>query len=957
MRQHPLTGSLWVLLSISLLFTGCQCSNTTIIPPRIKNGGRAIAVSRHPSKGDQLLVVSETGGIFETLNAGQDWRQITDSTTFWYSDVIYDPSDPDILIATAYKDSRVKSGAGVWRSTNGGSSWKQITLPPSTLARPLGNANCISADPVSKRLWVGTDIGLLYSDDKGANWIYLAAVSGYNNQKVISIQIPVTGHLRILTSSGPKSSQNNGQTWTGSNNGLPGDYRKEAHNMLAVSPINDQHLFLAFYFIHEDTHFHKGIYFSEDNGNNWVRILDIPAQNRPPFIRVARSRSGQNNRIDVYFSDGSTKLMRGTFTDGQTLTQAGDWENLSIDHADCSDLAFKTDGTTPLLLTSDGGVSTTTDGGASWHLTGSGYHGYAALQITEVTGQKQETGDKSDLYFATQDNHIWASPDQGSTWPKSVSGEGFYLNIPRQYLSDKDTRITGVGCGACNNFIGHRLFAGFTGFPNPPETDRFGHPCLVQPHTYIQSTRPDETGDYIFAFSNNDGGSWTSRFHFPETPRDLSKIGPVAGDPVILTAVRLPGSLPGDIERIGIKRTLGALEGFTPFTHTIENFGSLGSFATAFAWYRPFAVDPFDSYHLIVADIEQNNVKYTFNCGISWEVDEDLTALVKQNDQFKFSWDGRTQITNISFDPDQPGHILVGTYQSGIYRSCNNGQNWTKVEHSALIPQVSSFYFTTNHQAVVSSYGRGLWYLSLDKCGEQRGDKQVKDQLNGPLLYHTSAYTPLSLFQPEEVDSTVFIISSGGDIVDYSIDQKSQVLLEVKLSSGSLLSYSPLKKQVSVQVKSVVTGTINGVSIQKNLREFLQQHGYRIKGLYLKGGVLQAVILNKSDLTVADLPDIKKPQIRIFVDWKAYQQEGTAGAIGIRLSVAGLSPSTQVLISIDGVRMSPSKEYRSDAKGGLREIILIPLLPGDHRVLIEQPGKNPPVKEAYFFTIPMRDEG
>src|SRR5206468_11263943 len=108
------------------------------------------------------------------------------------------------------------------------------------------------------------------------------------------------------------------------------------------------------------------------------------------------------DRYQVYFGDGSVYVARAEVV--KNTEQVDMWESLEVEHPDASDIGFKDDRFTPWLLAGDGGVQTTTDRGAHWHVTGGGLDGYDALQISDAVGQAHADNRESDLYFGTQDN-------------------------------------------------------------------------------------------------------------------------------------------------------------------------------------------------------------------------------------------------------------------------------------------------------------------------------------------------------------------------------------------------------------------------------------------------------------------------------------------------------------------------------------------------------------------------
>jgi hypothetical protein len=56
--------------------------------------------------------------------------------------------------------------------------------------------------------------------------------------------------------------------------------------------------------------------------------------------------------------------------------------------------------------------------------SGNGFHG---LQVTEVSGMYVNSRGNYDMYFATQDNDLFASEDMGRNWNFNTQWEGFFL--------------------------------------------------------------------------------------------------------------------------------------------------------------------------------------------------------------------------------------------------------------------------------------------------------------------------------------------------------------------------------------------------------------------------------------------------------------------------------------------------------------------------------------------------
>jgi hypothetical protein len=83
----------------------------------------------------------------------------------------------------------------------------------------------------------------------------------------------------------------------------------------------------------------------------------------------------------------------------------------------------------------------------------------------------------------------------------------------------------------------------------------------------------------------------------------------------------------------------------------------------------------------------------------------------------------------ISFDPTNGDRILVGTEAAGIFASLDDGLSWSRIASSEQVVNVSSFFFDeVLGNVMASSYGRGLWTLSLDLPVADPGGPYVTDE-------------------------------------------------------------------------------------------------------------------------------------------------------------------------------------------------------------------------------------
>ncbi|MCE2942074.1 MAG: glycosyl hydrolase [Gemmatimonadetes bacterium] len=127
-------------------------------------------------------------GVFKTTDGGKTWRQTlrragNDSTGV--TDLVVDPGNPDVLYAGLWEAWRNSwslnsggPGSGIFKSTDGGETWTEITRNPGLPKGTIGNIGLAVSGAKSSRVWAileadGEDGGVYRSDDAGATWTKL----------------------------------------------------------------------------------------------------------------------------------------------------------------------------------------------------------------------------------------------------------------------------------------------------------------------------------------------------------------------------------------------------------------------------------------------------------------------------------------------------------------------------------------------------------------------------------------------------------------------------------------------------------------------------------------------------------------------------------------------------------------------------------------------------------------
>jgi photosystem II stability/assembly factor-like uncharacterized protein len=394
-------------------------------------GGRVTAMAAHPSQPDVIYAGAALGGVLKSTDGGITWAEISDAVpSLSVGDLAIDPVDPNRLYlgtgeANASGDSY--AGTGIYRTTDGGTSWEHIGLPNShhigKIAIDPTNPNRIFAAATGKLFGVNPDRGIYRSTDGGDSWTQVLFVS--DSTAGIDVAINPTSPNIVFAAmwervrrpqfrkvggmtSGIWRSTDGGDNWTRLSSGLPAPGPNVGRIGLAIAPSNPSTVYASYC---DNPGYFMGFYRSTNGGDTW--ILRSGDQGFSSFgWYFGKVWVHPTNANIVYFGD--VEMWKSTDGAGSWFSIIG---SMHVDHH-----AWYQNPSNPNFIVNgnDGGVYTSQNGGSSWTKR-------YDLPITQFYAMTIDKLNPHRLYGGTQDNSTPRTWDgQPGNWDVLFYGDGFY---------------------------------------------------------------------------------------------------------------------------------------------------------------------------------------------------------------------------------------------------------------------------------------------------------------------------------------------------------------------------------------------------------------------------------------------------------------------------------------------------------------------------------------------------
>ncbi|HEX6941652.1 MAG TPA: hypothetical protein VF128_01925 [Gemmatimonadaceae bacterium] len=678
-------------------------------------GGRIDDFAVLESNPATFYVATATGGLWKTMNNGTTWEaQFTDQDVVSIGDVAIAPNDANLVWVGTGENNNRQSGSwgnGVYKSTDGGKSWKHMGL---TESKHVGR---IIVDPVDHDvvyvaalgdLWgPNRERGVYKTTDGGVTWTAVLQVDENtgatelvmdpSNNKVL---FAATYQRRRTpwgfngggTGSAIWKSADAGRTWTKLTNGIPEGplgrigldvYRKNPNVLYARIEHRTQ----------------TGLYRSDDGGASWRMMSTMNP--RPMYFSQVRIDPNDDHRIyvlgvELHMSDDGGRTFIGN----------------TVPHSDHHAMWIDPRNSNHILTGCDGGINVSYDRGARWDF----------IDNVDI-GQFYHVGFDMDtpyrVYGGLQDNASWYGPSAARQdigignfdWLNIGSGDGFVTLADPTNSRTLYSESQGGNMNRVDRLSQERKnIKPQAARGEPPLRWNWDTPMQLSPHApstlYVAANRvfrSTDRGDTWQAISPDLTGN---------VNRDTIPIMGVLGRDITIArndGVSGYGTLVSFVEsskRAGLMYT-GADDGTvhvsrdgTTWTNITTRFPGLPRLA-AVSRIAPSSHDERVVYATFDNHAAADKKPYVYTSsdyGSTWRA---ISAGIP---------DGQA-VRTITEDLKNPSVLYVGT-EFGLFVSLNRGERWMRVK--ANLPTVPIAEITVHprdNDMILATHGRSIWIL------------------------------------------------------------------------------------------------------------------------------------------------------------------------------------------------------------------------------------------------------
>jgi len=519
----------------------------------------------NPSAPNTVYATIWTQGIYRSTDAGATWTQLTNGLpavgTYNRVNIAISPSEPNVLYAGFSKNTNPNPYTllGFYRTTNGGTNWSQIAGVPDYLCGQGFYNHAIIVDQTDPdTIYAGGTYpynasyrGLIRSTNGGTSWTDITdrSPNGCLHPDIHHMAWDAAGHLWVATDGGVWESTNNGNSWINHNATLG----VTQFYTVAVSPVND--------LIIQGGTQDNGTPRTETGGLPWFEFMsgDGGPTNFEWGPNAAISYTTYVYLDPIYKWNGTTfqfgitglsadgadwcngpletdpnindRLYAGTYRVWRSTDGGQNWSTISGDLTNGGYLLSLevAPGNSNIIYTgsNDGRFSYTSNGGTSWNDRSGGWGTNAIRDLRINPSNNQE------VYVALSNVAIYHTTDAGTSWT-NVTGNLGTLDVREvfsmvvDFSKDPDHIYVGTKHGVYGSQDGGTTWSKTANLP-----------MLDVYELWLDS---DVTGDYLLAATHG-RGIWKT---YDVLYEDVAESGdnPGNGRPILYAGGWLYYSLP-----------------------------------------------------------------------------------------------------------------------------------------------------------------------------------------------------------------------------------------------------------------------------------------------------------------------------------------------------------------------------------------------------------------------------
>ena len=681
-------------------------------------GGRASSVTGVSNSDNTYYFGATGGGIWKTTDSGQNWRNISDGFFGGSIGAISaSESDPNILyVGTGEKTVRgnVSPGyGGFWKSDDAGETWKKMNLDidqvqVGRIAIHPKNPDIVYIAIIGDLFKDSNKRGVYKSTDGGKSWRQVL----FSNERSGAVDISIdknnpriifasTWNIRrtpySLESGGEGSglwkSTDGGETWKNisDNEGLPSGIW--GISGVSVSPVNSKKVFALI------ENKEGGLFRSDDGGSSWEKVNeDRNLRQRAWYYTRVYADTQNENRVYV---------MNVSFWRSEDGGKS--FDRYRTPHGDHHDLWIDPENNKRLIVADDGGAQVSSDDANNW----STYMNQPTAQYYRVA---TDNSFPYNILVAQQDNSTQRVPHRVNSggiserdWERSAGGESAHLAAK----PDNPDIVYGGSYGGYLTRLDHSTgeVRSVNVWPNNPmghgaEDMKFrfqwNFPIFFSPHDpnklYTTSNR--------FHVTYNEGEKWEV-FSPDLTRNEKEKLGP-SGGPITKdnTAVEYYATIFAACESPYEKDLLWAASD-DGLIHLSRDGGKNWEDVTPvnspkYLMWNSVEPDPFVKGGLYAA-------------GTLYKTGDFQPYMYKTKDYGK-TWEKITNgIPNNHFtrvlraDPNKEKLLYAGT-ESGMYISFDDGISWNSFQLNLPLVPITDLTIKNNN-LIAATQGRSLWLI------------------------------------------------------------------------------------------------------------------------------------------------------------------------------------------------------------------------------------------------------